>query len=333
MIESLVKKSLRKFVPYVSARSLYKKGVFLDANENPFDTGLNRYPDPAYIVLRKALAGYVGVNFENIFVGSGSDEILSLIGRLLLDEKSIAIGCSPTYGMYKVVTEACGAKFVDVPLKKSDFQIDRGALYREMNVNVKIIFLCSPNNPTGNLIQKETILDILDGCQSLVVVDEAYLEFSSAKSLAGYVKKYPNLVVLRTFSKAWGLAGARVGYCIANGKLVDYLNKLKLPYNLNVLSERVALSALKNISLMKCEVGKIIEEREKMRAALEVLGLKVAPSDSNFLFIRFKGAEQLVKKIAERFRIIIRAFPDGFRISIGLPEENFALINTLKRLI
>jgi len=333
MIDGLVKKSLREFSPYVSARSLYKKGILLDANENPFETGLNRYPDPTYTELRKALADYVGVNFKNIFVGAGSDEVLSLLGRLVLDENSEAIVFSPTYGMYKVITASCGAKFIDLPLNEINFQIDKNLLYKKLNSKVKIVFICSPNNPTGNLIRMEDILELLGRFDGLVVVDEAYIEFSSVKSLASEVKDYPNLVVLRTFSKAWGLAGARVGYCVAGEEVVGYLNKLKLPYNLNSLSEKVALDALKNSFVMKMEVRKILDEREKIKIALEAMGLRVSPSDSNFLFVRFEGAGQLVKKMAEKFKIIIRAFPDGFRVSVGLPEENLAFINSLKKLI
>ncbi len=333
MIAKLIKKSLRNLNPYVSARSLYKRGILLDANENPFETALNRYPDPEYPKLKKALADYVGISRKNIFVGSGSDEILSLLGRLILDEDSSAIAFTPTYGMYKVITESCGARLVALPLDKRDFQIDKKLLYANLATKVKIIFICSPNNPTGNLIRREDILELLGRYDGLVVVDEAYIEFSFAKSLASEVKNYPNLVVLRTFSKAWGLAGARVGYCVAGDEIINYLNRLKLPYNLNSLSERVAMAALENPLLMKIEVKKILKWREKIGIALEGMGFNVLPSDANFLFVRFKSADSLVRQMAKRFGIIIRAFPQGFRISVGLPDDNLALINSLNKLI
>jgi histidinol-phosphate aminotransferase len=344
MIDQLIKKSLRNFKPYKSARSIYKSGgngiknrIFLDANENPFDTGFNRYPSPDYIGLRLALGNYASVPAENVFVGNGSDEALSLICRLVLEPGKKAIGFTPSYGMYPVETALNGAKFIEIPLKEDpkdgNFGIDEKRLYKAITPAVKIIFICSPNNPTGNIFPCDQILKLCKKFKGLVIVDEAYIEFSSTKSMANEVFEYPNLIVLRTLSKAWGLAGARVGYAIADSKIIGYLNAIKLPYNLSSVSEKIALDALCNKKKMTAFVKKILIQKEILKKRLPKLGLYVYPSETNFLFIRYKNSEELVSRLAQNTGIIIRAFPQGFRVTVGKPEENEYLIKSLTKFL
>jgi len=333
MIDQIINKSLKNFKPYKSARSIYKNesknGIFLDANENPFENGFNRYPSSDYMSLRLALSNYVEVPAENIFVSNGSDEALSLICRLVLEPGKKAIGFTPSYGMYPVVTAINGAEFVEIPAT----EIDEKQLYEKINPEVKVIFICSPNNPTGTLFSRDKILNLCKNFGGLVIVDEAYIEFSSAKSLAKDVSDYPNLVILRTLSKAWGLAGVRVGYAIADGKIIKYLNAIKLPYNLSSVSEKIALYALCNRKKMTSSVKKILAQKEILKKNLIKLGLYVYPSETNFLFVKYENSEEIVAKLAQNAGVVIRAFPLGFRVTVGKSEENECLIKSLTKFL
>src|SRR3989344_5711475 len=331
MITSLVRKNLKNFQAYSSARSLYQKGVFMDANENSlgsvisteYDSELNRYPDPLSMDLRKALGQYLDISEKNIFVGSGSEEIIVL---------------EPTYGMYKVAAEVVGVKIRSL-LLKPDFQIDIPNLLSQINSKTKIIFLCSPNNPTGTLVNLEDVETICKNFRGIVVVDEAYIEFASKSSLVKKIPNIENLVVLRTFSKAWGLAGIRVGYAVAQKIVIEYLNKIKLPYNLNRISSGITIEALKNYQKM-LEFRKIIlGERKKLADNLSNLGFKVFPSEANFLLVSYPNASDIAKKLAVDYGIIIRDFnsqpllKDCVRISVGSPEQNDSLIESLTKIL
>ena len=346
MITSLIRKNLKNFQAYSSARSLYQKGIFLDANENSlgsvisteYGSGLNRYPDPLSMDLRNAIGKFLEVSEKNIFVGNGSDEIIDLLIRLFVEQDEEIIILEPTYGMYKVVAEIAGVNVKSL-LLKPDFQIDVQNLLLQINSKTKIIFICSPNNPTGNLMRSEDIKKICESFKGIVVVDEAYIEFSSKLSLVNKISNIENLVVLRTFSKAWGLAGIRVGYAVEQEKIVEYLNKIKLPYNLNRISSGLAIEALKNYPKM-LEFRKIIlQEKEKLSKELNNLGFKVFPSEANFLLVSYPNASDIAKKLAVDYGIIIRDFnskpllKDCVRISVGTPEQNDLLIKSLTEIL
>jgi len=346
MITSLVRKNLKNFQAYSSARSLYQKGVFMDANENSlgsvisteYDSELNRYPDPLSMDLRKALGQYLDISEKNIFVGSGSDEIIDLLIRLFVEQDEEIIVLEPTYGMYKVAAEVVGVKIRSL-LLKPDFQIDIPNLLSQINSKTKIIFLCSPNNPTGTLVNLEDVETICKNFRGIVVVDEAYIEFASKSSLVKKIPNIENLVVLRTFSKAWGLAGIRVGYAVAQKIVIEYLNKIKLPYNLNRISSGLTIEALKNYQKM-LEFRKIIlGERKKLADNLSNLGFKVFPSEANFLLVSYPNASDIAKKLAVDYGIIIRDFnskpllKDCVRISVGTPEQNDSLIESLTKIL
>jgi len=341
-----IRSKLKNFQAYGSARSFYQEGLFMDANENPlgnvistkYGTELNRYPDPLSMDLRKALEKFLSISEKNIFVGNGSDEIIDLLIRLFVEQDEEIIILEPTYGMYKVVAEIAGVNVKSL-LLKTNFQIDVPNLLSQINSKTKIIFLCSPNNPTGNLIRLEDVEKICRSFNGIVVVDEAYIEFSSKPSLVGKVSSIENLVILRTFSKAWGLAGIRVGYAVAQETVIEYLNKIKLPYNLNKISSRLATEALKNKEKM-LEFRKIIlGEREKLANSLTDLGFKVFPSEANFLLVNYPNASDITKKLALNYAIIIRDFSskpllkDCVRISVGTPEQNELLIKSLNKII
>ena len=346
MINSLVRSNLRNFKPYSSARSLYQKGVFMDANENSlgsvisteYISELNRYPDPLSMDLRKALGEFLDISEKNIFVGSGSDEIIDLLIRLFVEQDEEIIVIEPTYGMYKVAAEVAGVNIKNL-LLKPDFQIDIPNLLSEINSKTKIIFLCSPNNPTGTLVNLEDVETICKSFKGIVVVDEAYIEFASKSSLVKEIPNIENLVVLRTFSKAWGLAGIRVGYAVAQGVVIEYLNKIKLPYNLNRISSGLAIEALKNYQKMLEFKTVILKEREKLAEKLTNLGFKVFPSEANFLLVKYPNASDITKRLAVNYGIIIRDFnskpllKDCVRISVGTPEQNDLLIKSLTEIL
>ena len=346
MINSLVRSNLRNFKPYSSARSLYQKGVFMDANENSlgsvisteYGSELNLYPDPLSMDLRKALGKFLAIPEKNIFVGSGSDEIIDLLIRLFVEQNEEIIVIEPTYGMYKVAAEVAGVNIKNL-LLKPDFQIDIPNLLSEINSKTKIIFLCSPNNPTGTLVNLEDVETICKNFKGIVVVDEAYIEFASKSSFVKEIPNIKNLVVLRTFSKAWGLAGIRVGYAVAQEVLIEYLNKIKLPYNLNRISSGLAVEALKNYQKMLEFRIVILEERKKLAEKLTDLGFKVFPSEANFLLVSYPNASDIAKRLAVNYGIIIRDFnskpllKDCVRISVGSPEQNELLIKSLIKIL
>ncbi len=344
MIEQLVRKHLRSFSPYTSARSEVKQAeVFLDANElslgSPVSVDgiqLNRYPDPFQEELRSKLAKRLGMKTENVFVGAGSDEVIDLLVRLFCEPSDKVMVMDPTYGVYRVAATINGNHVVEVPLN-SEFQIDVQKVLASSANGVKLIFLCSPNNPTGNLIRRKDIQAVCQAVNAIVVVDQAYLEFADASGdVSDEVKGFPNLVVLRTLSKAWGLAGIRLGYCIADLRVVSYLLQIKAPYNIDAVTSRLAIEALEKVDFLTESEEKVKEQRERLRNDLRALSIvrKVYPSEANFLLVEFTDAPNVYRQLATR-GIIVRRRSESrlaqcLRITVGTSEENTRLLSALK---
>lgn len=336
-IESLVRENIRALKPYSSARDEFSgsEGVFLDANENPFGE-FNRYPDPYQKALKEKLSQLKDIPSKNIFIGNGSDEIIDLVFRIFCEPgKDKVITFPPTYGMYEVSAGINNVEVITVPLT-TDFQIDFKEFYRqtEENQNIKNVFVCSPNNPTGNSIKN---IEKLLKCNAIVVVDEAYVDFSGSPSFLGKLLNYSNLIVLQTFSKSLGLAAARVGVAYAGETIIELMNKVKPPYNVSTLNQKAALKALKNHETTRRHITMIYKERKRVYKALMHLNqvIKIYPSDANFLLVEVKDAHLVYNKLVEK-NIIIRnrdsVIKNCVRITIGTPEENNQLINELKNL-
>lgn len=340
-INTLVRRNILSMKPYSSARDEFKgeAEIYLDANENPYQSPYNRYPDPLQWNVKKELAAIKNVNPKQIFLGNGSDEAIDLLIRAFCEpnQDSVLI-TEPTYGMYSVCAEV-NAVNVQRVLLTPDFDIDLDAFPRTFDATTKIIFLCSPNNPTGNLLSRDKILEVLKRFYGLVVIDEAYIDFAKSKSFLEDLAKYPNLVVLQTFSKAWGLAGLRLGMCFASEDIINVLNKIKYPYNVNIRTQELALDALENVHVMEEWVKEIIKQRTKLVKALEKLSIveTIYPSDSNFILVRVKDAPATYQYLLEH-RIIVRDRSrvtlcyNCIRITIGTPEENERLIKALEEL-
>ncbi|HOO99035.1 MAG TPA: histidinol-phosphate transaminase [Bacteroidales bacterium] len=334
---SLVRPNIRNLVPYSSARDEYtgRTGIFLDANENPFGT-LNRYPDPRQSELKKIVSEIKGMPVENIFLGNGSDEIIDLCFRIFCTPSSDkALTFTPTYGMYGVSASVNDVDLITIPLDKN-FQIDFSSVSPWLkDKQLKLIIICSPNNPTGNCIDSQTILKIASGFRGIVLIDEAYSDFSGKPSLASSVDTFPNLIVMQTFSKAYGLASARIGIAFASSKIIDYFNRVKAPYNISTINQKTVLRRIANRSYYKGQVRKIKSERERMRRELEKLTLvqKIWPSDANFLLVKVRDAEKTYNYLVDN-GIIVRnrssVVRNALRITIGTRKENDTLLKFLK---
>jgi histidinol-phosphate aminotransferase len=336
-IKNLVRSNILELQPYSSARSEFtgKEGIFLDANENPFGT-LNRYPDPYQSELKQKLAQLKGVTPKNIFVGNGSDEVIDLAFRIFCNPgKDKAITFSPTYGMYDVSAGINNVELIQLPLS-AEFQIDLATLKPYFNDSkLKLMFICSPNNPTGNLIDQDTISYILENFKGIVIVDEAYVDFAEGDSLIKKINQYNNLIVSQTFSKAWGLAAARVGTAYAGDEIIGLYNKVKPPYNISELNQKAANEALNNFTEYEANLNLILSERKRLeKVLLNIEKVKrIYPSDANFILIEVENADQLYTTLVEQ-NIITRnrnkQVKNCIRISIGTPEENDTLINAIK---
>src|SRR5687768_4014014 len=338
-INTLVRRNVLTMKPYSSARDEFhgEAEVFLDANENPYPSPYNRYPDPLQWKVKDKLAGIKKVKPEQIFLGNGSDEPIDLIIRAFCEpnQDSILI-TEPTYGMYKVCAEV-NAVNVQQVLLTPDFDLDLEAFPNTFDASTKVIFLCSPNNPTGNLMSRDRIVEVLKRFYGLVVIDEAYIDFTKSKSFVNELKKYPNLVVLQTFSKAWGLAGLRLGVCYASEEIISVLNKIKYPYNVNIRTQELALDALENAYKKDIWVDEIVKERNILAVELKKLKIteRVFPSDANFLLVRVKDAQStyqylMDKRIIVRDRSRVNLCYNCIRITVGTPEENKRLLEALK---
>ena len=346
-LKNHIRPELLDFKPYTSARHLAHNGtVLLDANENPFDNiielrGLNanRYPDPNQTALRSALSDCLNISAKNIFAGAGSDEIIDLLIKLFcVPNRDEVVIIEPTYGMYKVSSQLNGV-ITRSCLLGDDFDVDISKLDDAVNEKTKLVFCCSPNNPTGNILSTEKLLEYTRDNGLILVVDEAYIEFSKLPSVTAKVKHFPTLIVLRTLSKAWGLAGIRLGYCVADEKIIKYLMRIKLPYNINILSESVALLALGNRTVMGNAVSDILSERERVRIEFERFDIfkKVFPSEANFLLVLCEDASKTEKYLAEKGIIVRNRSSDPLldnclRITIGTKEQNDLLLDTLREM-
>ncbi len=340
-LEKLVRKNVLKLKPYSSARDEFQgsASVYLDANENPNPSPFNRYPDPHQLKLKEKISVIKGIPVNQIFLGNGSDEPIDLLIRAFcepgIDKVLIP---QPTYGMYTVSAEINNVEIKTIRLTP-EFDIDLNTLSEAWDDHTKLIFLCSPNNPSGNLLDPEKIKSVLNQFQGIVVVDEAYIDFTNYPGFVPLLNNYPNLVVLQTLSKAWGLAAIRLGMCFASKEIIAVLNKIKPPYNISILAQQTALEELHFEVRKNRWVSEIITEREKLRESLGKLKAveKVFPSDANFLLVRIGNArkvyEGLVKKgIIVRDRSNVILCEDCLRITVGTPQENQILLNELKQL-
>lgn len=343
-IKSLLRKNIRELKPYSSARDEYagEIGIFLDANENSFGSipngELNRYPDPHHRAIKKKLSEIKAINREQIFLGNGSDEAIDLLIRAFCEpgKDSIMI-MPPTYGMYKVAADINDISVIEVPLTK-EFQIDSENVIREIDESTKLIFLCSPNNPSGNLLLEKDIEYLLRNFNGLIVIDEAYSDFSSKPSWLNSLKQNNNLVVLQTFSKAWGLANIRVGMAFGDEILISILNKIKYPYNINGISQNLILNALVNVEMKNKIVQDILFEREILNEKLAKLPIvkNVFYSDANFLLVKVIDANSIYNYLLNN-NIIIRNrsnminCDNCLRITVGTREENKNLVDILSK--
>lgn len=341
-IKDLIRPDLRNIKAYSSARDEFSSEddmIFLDANENPFDTELNRYPDPYQTRLKSKISSIKEIPAEQIVLGNGSDEIIDLLIRLFCKpyQDKILI-FPPTYGMYKVTADLNAIQVEEFFLDKH-FQLDFKEALKRISTHTKIIFVCSPNNPSGNTTEKEKVLKILDNFEGIVVVDEAYIDFSTEDSFSAYLDSYKNLVVMQTFSKAYGLAGVRLGMCFANPEIVAYLNKIKPPYNVNTLTQKEALQRLSSIENVSEEIKLILAERNHLADALKnILWVKtVYPSQANFLLVKVDDANMRYRQCIDK-NIVVRNrhtqpnCENCLRFTIGTPQENQKLIQTLNQL-
>jgi histidinol-phosphate aminotransferase len=340
-IQNLVRKNIAAMKPYSSARDEFsgEAEVYLDANENPYLSPYNRYPDPLQKKVREALGKYKKIAPENIFLGNGSDEAIDLLIRSFCEpNRDSILVLEPTYGMYTVCA-TINAVFVQSVSLTSSFDIDLTATKKAIDAATKIIFICSPNNPSGNLLNRDSIINILETFSGIVVIDEAYIDFSVSESFLQSLSKYQNLVILQTFSKAWGLAGLRLGMCYASSEIIAILNKVKYPYNINIQTQTLVLKALANEAKKNSEVKQLIEEREKLIKALINLPQieQVFPSEANFVLVKVNNAKKIYeglmsKGIIVRDRSSVLNCANCIRITIGTLQENQKLLTTLKEI-
>lgn len=342
-LQNLLRKNIKELVPYSSARDEFKgeASVYLDANENaygsPLNESFNRYPDPLQFKVKKRLSEIKGVPPRNIFLGNGSDEAIDILFRAFCNPGSDnVITVPPTYGMYEV-----SANINDVEARKikltTNFQLNMEGIAEAIDEHTKIIFICSPNNPTGNSINRNDIETLLANFKGLVVIDEAYINYSRQKTFIQELTEYSNLVVLQTLSKAWGLAGLRVGMAFASEEIIEIFNKVKPPYNINEASQLLALQALQNVEQVNNWIKETVAEREKLKLELNTLEsvLTIYPSDANFILVKTIKPKEIYQFMVNRGIIIrdrskVELCEGCLRITIGTPNENELLIETLK---
>lgn len=346
-LNKIVRENIKKLVPYSSARDEYKgkEGIFLDANENAYGSPLpqqeiqyNRYPDPLQLDVKEKISKIKGLPVENIFLGNGSDEAIDILFRAFCNPgKDNAIICPPTYGMYEVSANINDVEIIKVPLTPETFQLDTEKILNTINPQTKLIFVCCPNNPTGNGVKWDAIKTILEQFNGIVLVDEAYINFASYQSLIPKLLQYPNLVIIQTLSKAWGMAGLRVGMAFASRDIIDLFNKIKPPYNINAASQQLALQALNNVEQVNTWIKEIVVERAKLNEQLKTLPfvLKIYPSEANFILVKTTDPKRIYNYLTEN-KIIIRDRSNvqlcegALRITVGTKEENKQLMEKLK---
>ncbi len=338
-LKKLVRENIWNLKPYSSARDEFSSeaGIFLDANENPFGN-LNRYPDPYQKELKKEISKIKSISDKHIFLGNGSDEIIDIIIRIFAEPKQDKILIfPPTYGMYEVSADINNVEIKILDLDK-DFQISIDENLKNLikEDSLKIIFVCTPNNPTGNLIHKESIEFLLNNFNGIIVIDEAYEDFAVVKSWKTEIENYPNLIVMQTFSKAWGMAGLRVGMAFTNEKIIGLMNKVKPPYNISLLNQNEVLKNIKNAETFDKNLKTIINEKENLEKILPNFSFveKIYPSNANFVLAKVQDADKLYNYLIEE-KIVIRnrhkIVKNCVRISIGNQEENQNLFSALEK--
>ncbi|WP_276166876.1 histidinol-phosphate transaminase [Zobellia alginiliquefaciens] len=342
-IQNLIRENVKGLSPYSSARDEYvsdgSEMVFLDANENPYENGVNRYPDPQQRGLKAVLAEQKDISVENILLGNGSDEVLDLIFRTFCEPKvDNIISLPPTYGMYKVLSGINMVENREVLLTE-DFQPDVEGILKAVDEHSKLLFLCSPNNPTGNIFSEESMVRLLNKFNGLVVIDEAYIDFAESESWVSRLSDFPNLVVTQTLSKAYGMAGIRLGVCIASKEVITALNKIKPPYNVNELTQQKALKRVLDVQSVKDEISNILNERERLLKVLREVSFveNIYTSDANFVLAKVDDAtnrynQLLAEGIVVRNRTTQPLCKNTLRFTVGTPEENKKLIEVLNKL-
>ncbi|WP_117882754.1 histidinol-phosphate transaminase [Aureibaculum luteum] len=342
-LNSLIRPNVKALKPYSSARDEFKNFdqdmVFLDANENPFENGVNRYPDPQQRTVKKILAEQKGVQLENILLGNGSDEVLDLIYRAFCEPKEDnVITLPPTYGMYGVLANINNVENKEV-LLVNDFQPDVDAILEAVDKHTKLLFICSPNNPSGNTFDAVIIENLLKSFNGLVVIDEAYVDFSSEESWLNKLQNYPNLIVTQTLSKAYGMAGIRLGICYASSEIIAVVNKIKPPYNVNELTQQRAIKRLDDTENVKNEISIITTGKSKLLKELLEVGFvdTIYPTDSNFVLVKVDNADKRYAQLLEK-GIVVRnrssqpLCENCLRFTIGTEQENKKLIKALKEI-
>ncbi|MCU4175793.1 histidinol-phosphate transaminase [Carboxylicivirga sp. N1Y90] len=337
-LDQLLRTNIKNLKPYSSARDEYvgEASVFLDANENPFNKPYNRYPDPYQRTVKQKIASIKDVSADQIFLGNGSDEPIDLLFRAFCEPGiDNVVSIDPTYGMYQVAADINNIKVRKV-LLTPDFELDVDGLLAASDEHSKLLFICSPNNPTGNCFIEADIISLISQFKGIVVLDEAYIDFAADKSLLNRLGEFPNLVILQTFSKAWGMAAIRLGMAFTSPEIVSVLSKIKYPYNINVLTQEKALELLENEKEKAYWVERLLAEREVLRAALNEFFFvkKVYPSDANYLLVKVENAKGLYqflvdKHIIVRDRSSVALCEECLRITVGQPAENSLLLEAL----
>jgi histidinol-phosphate aminotransferase len=337
-IQKLLRTNISKLQPYSCARDEFKgeASVYLDANENPYNAPFNRYPDPLQWEVKEQLSKIKNVPLGNIFLGNGSDEPIDLLFRAFCEPRlDNVVAIEPTYGMYKVCAAINDVEYRKV-LLDDNFQFSADKLLSAANLYTKIIWLCSPNNPTGNCLNRTEIVRLLNAFEGIVVLDEAYIDFASENSFSEFLSHFPNLVILQTFSKAWGSAAIRLGMAFASVEIIAVLNKIKYPYNINILTQKQALKTIQEAGQVKKWVEILLAERTVLVNALQKLPLveHIYPTDANFVLVKVTDANAIYnylvnKSIIVRNRNTVSLCMGCLRITVGTPEENRILINEL----
>jgi len=340
-LDNLLRANIRSLQPYSSARDEFKgeASVYLDANENPYNAPFNRYPDPLQWKVKEQISKVKKVAAENIFLGNGSDEPIDLLYRAFCEPRTDnVVAIEPTYGMYKVCANINDVEYRKVLLDEN-FNFSADELIKATDQNTKLIWLCSPNNPTGNSLNREEIFRVLNSFKGIVVLDEAYIDFASEKSFSEFLSQFPNLVILQTFSKAWGSAAIRLGMAFASTEIIAILNKIKYPYNINILTQQQALITIENAGQTADWVKTLLAERTKLIEDLKKLSIvqHIYPTDSNFVLVKVNDANYTYNSLVEKGIIVrnrssVSLCMGCLRVTVGTPEENKILIKTLKEI-
>ena len=341
-LQSLIRPNIWSLSPYSCARNEFtgEASVFLDANENPYNQPFNRYPDPLQVQLKEKIAALKGVRPTQIMLGVGSDEPIDLIFRIFCEPQvDNVVAINPTYGMYGVCADINNVAYKQVNLNE-DFSLNADEVLKACNKHTKVVFLCSPNNPTGNSLSRKEIEKILNGFDGIVVIDEAYIDFSKEPSWLQSLDAYPQIIVLQTFSKAWGMAALRCGMAFASEEIIGFFNKVKYPYNLNLLTQEAVSKQIANADQKQEWVKALLVERQKLIDALQALPLveKIYPTDANFVLAKVNDANGIYKQLVEqgiivRNRNTVTLCQNCLRITVGTPSENKQLLTALQKLV